>query len=362
MIKIYMNNDFKVVKTLFPEFIAQYSTIQVKLLVPESTFNLNDAFTISFVRPDGYKTNEKSLTYAGVETYDDIIYRTFIVELNSYYTNIIPGSNPTGTAYFSFRGTRTETVNGESVVTKVSTSGITKITIHRSFEPETEFVESSELSNLQARVTAAEANALAALNEEEASERFLGRTAEDNNTMEVDLNMGSKNILLGGKPLAVQNGLIKFDSNDIFHEGNKPTKEDIGLENVENLGLATKIEAETGTLNTKYMTPLRTKEAIAAQVSTATFATKAEVAALDLGEDNIIETVKVNGTALTVDSNKAVNVDISGKADLVNGIVPASQLPAFVDQVQSYPSITNFPLPGLDNVIYKDTNTNLIYR
>lgn len=43
----------------------------------------------------------------------------------------------------------------------------------------------------------------------------------------------------------------------------------------------------------------------------AIFATKSEV-----GDENIIETVKVNNTALTPDADKAVNIDLSGKADV----------------------------------------------
>lgn len=40
------------------------------------------------------------------------------------------------------------------------------------------------------------------------------------------------------------------------------TKTDVGLGNVQNYGIATQTEAQTGTSNTKYMTPLRTKQAI----------------------------------------------------------------------------------------------------
>lgn len=40
------------------------------------------------------------------------------------------------------------------------------------------------------------------------------------------------------------------------------TKAQVGLGNVLNYGIATKVEAETGTSKLKYMTPLRTKEAI----------------------------------------------------------------------------------------------------
>ena len=40
------------------------------------------------------------------------------------------------------------------------------------------------------------------------------------------------------------------------------TKSQVGLGNVENYGLATQTEAEAGAINNKYMTPLRTKQAI----------------------------------------------------------------------------------------------------
>ena len=40
------------------------------------------------------------------------------------------------------------------------------------------------------------------------------------------------------------------------------TKSDIGLGSVENYGIATQIEAEAGTANNKYVTPIRVKEAI----------------------------------------------------------------------------------------------------
>lgn len=40
------------------------------------------------------------------------------------------------------------------------------------------------------------------------------------------------------------------------------SKNDVGLGNVENYGIATKSDAEAGTSNSKYMTPLRVKEAM----------------------------------------------------------------------------------------------------
>lgn len=42
----------------------------------------------------------------------------------------------------------------------------------------------------------------------------------------------------------------------------KTTKEQVGLGNVLNYGIATQAEAKAGTSNTKYMTPLRVKNAI----------------------------------------------------------------------------------------------------
>lgn len=44
------------------------------------------------------------------------------------------------------------------------------------------------------------------------------------------------------------------------------SKSQVGLGNVLNYGIATKAEAEEGTSNTKYMTPLRTKEEIEASI------------------------------------------------------------------------------------------------
>lgn len=52
----------------------------------------------------------------------------------------------------------------------------------------------------------------------------------------------------------------------------------------------------------------------------------------DGAQANVIETVKVDGVALEV-TDKAVNIDLSKKANLVDGKIPASELPSFVDDV-----------------------------
>lgn len=63
----------------------------------------------------------------------------------------------------------------------------------------------------------------------------------------------------------------------------------------------------------------------------------------------------------TWSSNKLTE-DFAGKADLVNGKVPAAQLPSYVDDVEEYDSISEFPAEGESGKIYIDTSTNLQYR
>lgn len=53
---------------------------------------------------------------------------------------------------------------------------------------------------------------------------------------------------------------------------------------------------------------------------------------------------------------------LAAKADLVDGKVPASQLPGFVDNVVEYAAVTNFPATGESGKIYVATSTNKTYR
>lgn len=50
------------------------------------------------------------------------------------------------------------------------------------------------------------------------------------------------------------------------------------------------------------------------------------------------------------------------KADLVNGLVPASQLPSFVNDVLEFTTIVDFPTNGETDKIYLAKDTNKIYR
>lgn len=56
------------------------------------------------------------------------------------------------------------------------------------------------------------------------------------------------------------------------------------------------------------------------------------------------------------------NIDLSTKADLVGGKVPAAQLPSYVDDVLEFANLAAFPLTGESGKIYIAIDTNLQYR
>lgn len=58
----------------------------------------------------------------------------------------------------------------------------------------------------------------------------------------------------------------------------------------------------------------------------------------------------------------AIGAQLAAKADLVGGLVPASQLPSYVDDVLSYPNLAAFPATGESGKIYLAEDTNVIYR
>ncbi|MCQ4139241.1 hypothetical protein [Chryseobacterium sp. EO14] len=54
--------------------------------------------------------------------------------------------------------------------------------------------------------------------------------------------------------------------------------------------------------------------------------------------------------------------NLSLKADLIGGKVPASQLPSYVDDVLEYSALSNFPNPGESGKLYVTQDNNIIYR
>ena len=53
---------------------------------------------------------------------------------------------------------------------------------------------------------------------------------------------------------------------------------------------------------------------------------------------------------------------VANKADLVDGKVPADQLPSYVDDVVEYASLSDFPEEGTSGVIYVALDSGLTYR
>ena len=88
-----------------------------------------------------------------------------------------------------------------------------------------------------------------------------------------------------------------------------------------------------------------------------------------LGSGNIDLTkndVGLSNVDNTSDANKpisnATQSALNAKADLVNGVIPSSQLPSFVDDVLEFANFASFPATGESGKIYVALNTNLTYR
>ena len=61
-------------------------------------------------------------------------------------------------------------------------------------------------------------------------------------------------------------------------------------------------------------------------------------------------------------TDAATKAELAAKADLVDGKVPAAQLPSYVDDVLEYDTMSAFPATGEDSKIYVAKDTNLVYR
>ena len=98
--------------------------------------------------------------------------------------------------------------------------------------------------------------------------------------------------------------------------GSALTKGDVGLDNVDNTSDANKpISNDTQAALDEKVDKV---EGMGLSSNDFTDSDKTKLDGIEPGAQvNDIETVKVNGTALTPDANKAVNIDISGKADKV---------------------------------------------
>jgi len=64
----------------------------------------------------------------------------------------------------------------------------------------------------------------------------------------------------------------------------------------------------------------------------------------------------------TAELGLATSSQLTAKADLVDGLVPANQLPGYVDDVLEYANLASFPLLGEASKLYIAIDTNLVYR
>ena len=101
------------------------------------------------------------------------------------------------------------------------------------------------------------------------------------------------------------------------------------------------------------------KSALAAKADKAT--TLAGYGITDAATKSELESVShTAGGAMSLATE--THTALSSKADLVDGKVPANQLPSYVDDVLEYDSVSAFPSTGEDEKIYVAKDTNKTYR
>lgn len=83
---------------------------------------------------------------------------------------------------------------------------------------------------------------------------------------------------------------------------------------------------------------------------------KADVNYVDTQDSLLQDQINLKADAMVTSQSLAL------KADLVGGLIPASQLPSYVDDVLSFPDLASFPFVGEDGKIYIAEDVNKTYR
>lgn len=88
------------------------------------------------------------------------------------------------------------------------------------------------------------------------------------------------------------------------------------------------------------------------------------VTALTQNAPTNLDTFAEIATAIDNDAAFATTIrsEIGAKADIVNGKIPAEQLPSFVDDVLEFSDLDDFPATGEQGKIYVALDSNKIYR
>lgn len=150
-------------------------------------------------------------------------------------------------------------------------------------------------------------------------------------------------------------GKVAYEHTTLVNNPHGVTKGQIGLGNVNNTSDADK------PLSSPQFAALATKEnVITASGGNTYFAGDKSWKTLNKAA------VGLSNVDNTADADKPITQAMLNafgvKADLLNGKVPTSQLPSYVDAVQEYANLAAFPGTGMSNVVYLADDTNKPYR
>lgn len=151
MVYVILNRDLTLKKRwVDADALMQYSIIPITLYIDRQP---NDSeISMTFVRPDGYKSSDVGLAYHSYVEIEGENYHKYVSELRPYHTNIIPGSSATGIGYLSFTYKKLDLETND--ILQLKSSSILKLTIYRSQEPDVEEINPPEVvDELRTRMT-----------------------------------------------------------------------------------------------------------------------------------------------------------------------------------------------------------------
>lgn len=122
--------------------------------------------------------------------------------------------------------------------------------------------------------------------------------------------------------------------------------------------LATVREAVNLTNKTSAITPYTLRQVLTGYATLEYVKKAIEEAAINAGDIDLTDYAKK--TDIPTHLSQLINDD--DYVQTVDGVIPSSLLPSYVDDVLSYISKEEFPKPGDTGKIYIDTTTNLTYR
>ena len=133
-------------------------------------------------------------------------------------------------------------------------------------------------------------------------------------------------------------GKIAYDHSQTIGNPHQTTKADIGLGNVQNYGIATQAQAEAGSVNNVYMTPLRTKQAIGVLQAVKSVAGKTGHVTLtkdDVGLSNVDNVKQASKTEFDSHDNDTTRHITEEERTKWNNKAEVSQIPTKVSQLEN---------------------------